>query len=249
MAVAWLQQCASEVPPADDWLGPDEQTVLATLRIPKRRSDWRLGRWTAKQALVAAGVISSGIAPWRLEIRAADGGAPQAFLDGTRLVGTAISLSHRDGLAVCAVAADVGALGCDVERIEPRAAVFVRDYFTPAEQALVAVTPAAGRAALVTLVWSAKESIAKALGQGWRLDTRDIEVRMGSRVRGAWTAFGASATDTVRAFDGWWRSLDGWVLTVAASASTLPDPPWALQRRGGRSPGAGPVPAHWRTST
>ena len=51
MEVYWLEQSEGDVPTTDDWLSPDEVVRLSTMRIAKRRSDWRLGRWTAKNAL------------------------------------------------------------------------------------------------------------------------------------------------------------------------------------------------------
>ena len=58
MEVYWLEQSAADVPAEDEWLSESERTVLAGLRFPKRRADWRLGRWTAKCA--AAGYLNLG---------------------------------------------------------------------------------------------------------------------------------------------------------------------------------------------
>ena len=49
----WLQQSEEDVSTCDDWLSGDEAIVLRGLRFAKRRSDWRLGRWTAKCAVAA----------------------------------------------------------------------------------------------------------------------------------------------------------------------------------------------------
>lgn len=227
MDVQWLCRNVRSVPPSDGWLGPRERAVLAGLRLPKRRSDWRLGRWTAKQALFATGVVGAAVAPTRLEICAGPGGAPVALLDGQPLRDLAISLSHRDGVAVCAVAPTAAALGCDLERIEPRPAVFARDWFTPAEQTWVTAAPAAARAMVETFVWSAKESVAKALGEGWRLDARDVAIEPVPLDPGGWIRFGAAAGG--RTFAGWGRSLGVWILAVAAPR--LPVPPRALAPR------------------
>ena len=40
----------TEVPADDEWLTGAEHDVLAGLTMAKRRADWRLGRWTAKDA-------------------------------------------------------------------------------------------------------------------------------------------------------------------------------------------------------
>src|SRR5690349_10301987 len=123
MDVYWLEQSASEVPESDDWLTPAERARLDSLRFPKRRADWRLGRWTAKQAVAVCLELRS---PAAVEIRAAASGAPLAFVAGER-ARVAISISHRGGVAVCAVAPGAMSLGCDLEVVEPRSAEFVTD--------------------------------------------------------------------------------------------------------------------------
>src|SRR3954464_319718 len=100
MTAGWLTRSSADVPAGDAWLGPRERAALAALHVAKRRADWRLGRWTAKAALAAFGVPG---APARREILAACDGAPEAWRDGERL-GLSLSLSHRAGLALAAVA-------------------------------------------------------------------------------------------------------------------------------------------------
>lgn len=231
-AVHWLCCDLRTVPEHDDWLGPRERAVAAGLRIAKRRTDWRLGRWTAKQALVTVDATPPGATLDRIEVCAGASGAPAAFLDGQPLSDVAISLSHRDDVAVCALTFATMPVGCDLERVEPRQPVFVQDWFTAAERAHVDATPATARSAIVTLVWSAKESVAKALGEGWRLDPRDVSVGPVVIPTARWAPFGAVGCD--RAFAGWGRALDGRILTIAAPA--MPRPPRALVQRGGGRP-------------
>jgi 4'-phosphopantetheinyl transferase len=67
-------------------------------------------------------------------------------------------------------------LGCDLELIEPRELNFVHDFFTPGELAAVqALPPGPDRDTLITVIWSAKEAALKALREGLRLDTRQID--------------------------------------------------------------------------
>ena len=54
MDVYWLEQSEADVPTADDWLSENEVARLNSLRVAKRRADWRLGRWTAKCAVAAS---------------------------------------------------------------------------------------------------------------------------------------------------------------------------------------------------
>ena len=49
-----------------------------------------------------------------------------------------ISISHRDGIAICAVTAGNVMLGCDLELVETRSTAFIADYFTKTEQELIA---------------------------------------------------------------------------------------------------------------
>src|SRR5208282_5095496 len=143
MNVYWLEQTEADVPTENDWLSANEAVCLNALRFPKRRADWRLGRWTAKCALSATlDVPAHPKAFKRIEIRPAPSGAPEAFFDN-QPAGTAISLSHRSGIAACAVAMSGGEIGCDLEVVEPRSDAFVADYFTIEEQALVARASAA----------------------------------------------------------------------------------------------------------
>src|SRR5436305_121242 len=166
----WLTVDASEVPENDGWLTPAERVRLATLELPWRRADWRLGRWAAKHAVAAF----LGASFEAVEIRPAADGAPEALLGGDPAP-VSLSFSHRAGRAACAVAPAGTALGCDLELVEPRSAAFVRDYLTPAEQALVEAAPEMDHPFLVNLIWSAKESALKALRTGLRLDTRSVE--------------------------------------------------------------------------
>jgi 4'-phosphopantetheinyl transferase len=236
-SLAWLQQASRDVPAADDWLSPSELAVLARSAVPKRREEWRLGRWTAKRALLLGGArlfrslklptINGDRSAWpRVEVKAAADGAPEAFLDGARLP-LRLSITHRAGLAACLVAPEDVAAGCDMERVEPRDEAFVNDYFTPAERGVVAAAPPESRAETVTLIWSAKESALKALRVGLRADTRDVEVRLLPWQRkDGWTGLAVYDRPHGRLLPGWWRVAGSNVITLITSSPA--DPPVAL---------------------
>jgi 4'-phosphopantetheinyl transferase len=214
LPVYWLTWPAADVPAGDDWLAPEEAAHRDGLRLPKRRAEWRLGRYAAKQ-LLAACLGAAAPSPEVLSIRAAPDGAPEAFAAGHPLPYT-VSISHRDGRAFCAAVPGAAAFGCDLERIEPRSDAFVADYFTAAEQTLVAAAPADRYALAANLVWSAKESALKALREGLRLDTRRVEVSLPTWPEGeGWQPLAVRYTPDGRRFDGWWRQQDGFVLCVA----------------------------------
>jgi 4'-phosphopantetheinyl transferase len=209
----------AEVPDDDDWLAPGERATMAGLRVPARRRDWRLGRWTAHAALAAA------LGPASFEVRAAPDGAPEALAAG-ELVAVTVSISHRAGLGACLVAGAGVAAGCDLELVEPRDAGLARDFFTPAELALVHAAPPEDRELTVALVWSAKESALKALRQGLRLDTRAVEVELDPRAAAVDGWRPLAVAHGARRFAGWWRRVGRHVLTVAADP---PDGPPALR--------------------
>jgi 4'-phosphopantetheinyl transferase len=251
MDVYWLEQSEADVPAGNDWLSSREVECLNRLHFPKRRADWQLGRWTAKCALadyLKTPTASKLLA--RIELHPSESGAPEVFFEN-KSSAVSISLSHRAGIAVCAVAPSAGALGCDLEMIEPRSHAFLADYFTTEEQALVAQASAADRFRLLALLWSAKESALKALRSGLRLDTRSVIVssvgpfqvqrednnacNKGSALTGGqssdlscWRPLQVRHTDG-QTFHGWWQQAGNLLRTVVAAPP--PGPPILLAQR------------------
>ncbi|MFE9919586.1 4'-phosphopantetheinyl transferase family protein [Micromonospora sp. NPDC005553] len=86
----------------------------------------------------------------------------------TGSVELAVSVSRTAGLVVVA-ARQAGAVGVDVERIRPLPALaLARRWFPPAELAWLGDRPEAGRTVDFLRLWTAKEAVGKALGQGLR---------------------------------------------------------------------------------
>lgn len=224
METHWLEQTAANLPTHDDWLSAEEAVFLSRMRIPKRRADWRLGRWTAKRAAAAyLNLPADPRALREIEVRPATTGAPELFL-ANRPAAVTISISHRAGIAACAITIGDARLGCDLELIEPRDAGFVADCFTAEEQALIARTQEQDRPRLVTLLWSAKESALKALREGLRVDTRSLAVTLPDH-KHAHTGLDPWRSLQVRytggeVFRGWWQSTSEIVRTLVG----VPDP-------------------------
>ncbi|HBL27908.1 MAG TPA: phosphopantetheinyl transferase [Acidobacteria bacterium] len=226
MRIGFLLADSGEVPEGSTWLTPDEEGVCRSFRLPGRRADWRLGRWTAKRA--AALWLGADPAATPLDayvIRPTEEGAPEVFQAGAPAPLT-ISFGHRAGRAACAVAPAGTLLGCDLELIEPRSAAFLEDFFTPAECQRVAEAPAADQPLIANLIWSAKESALKALRTGLRLDTWDVEVTLGDTTTRGWHSLAIHRARTGQTFRGWWRQEDRWVVTVAAAPA--PEAPVGL---------------------
>lgn len=218
MTIVWQEQREADVPAGDDWLSPRELSRLTGMRFARRRRDWRLGRWTAKCAVANYLDLAIHRGMFRdLEIRSAVSGAPQVFR-GDRPVEVGISLSHCEGIAVCAVAPRSTLLGCDLEKVEPHSRAFLEDYFTLEEQAQVAAAPPAVRWRLPVLLWSAKESLLKALGLGLRLDTRCLSVTPDSAFTLAcfqWQTLRVCIRNAL-VYHGWWCARDQFVRTLVA---------------------------------
>jgi 4'-phosphopantetheinyl transferase len=223
----WLEQALSDVPAEDEWLHPNEVVRLGGMRFARRREDWRLGRWTAKRAVTA--YLDRPPAPEVLaefEIRAGTSGAPQVFV-ANQAAPLTISISHRSGIGLCAISGAGGESGCDLETVEDRGSSFLGDYFTLQEQNLVAIAPASEHARIVTVLWSAKESVLKALRLGLTIDTRSAVVTLESAFTGdcrSWRRLRACCSG--RQFRGWWRESDGFVRTIVAARE--PGPPREL---------------------
>ncbi|WIX98589.1 4'-phosphopantetheinyl transferase superfamily protein [Amycolatopsis mongoliensis] len=214
---SWLAHGMRHVPSADDWLSAAESARLAGLPHPKRRSELRLSRWTAKQAI--AEVLGLGTDPGslaRIEVRPASSGAPVVCHDGVPAP-LAVSLTDRADWAVCLLGPPGTALGCDLELVEPRSAAFVRTWFTARERETVA---AGDRSVLANLIWSAKESALKVLRTGLRRDTRSVEVELGA-AGPEWSPLVVRAAEGDE-FPGWWRRYGDFLLTCAAAAPGEP---------------------------
>src|SRR5487761_1910052 len=188
-AQRWHSAGEQEIPAGLGWLSPNERERAGRMRYAKRRTDFLLGRFTAKSALLAALELAPQTdvqALTRVEIGNAPDGAPDPRVDGSAAP-LSISMTDRAGWAVCLLGPAGRSLGCDLELVEPRTELFIRDYLTPGEAAAVMAEPAGpDRDLSANLLWSAKESALKVLRTGLRRDTRSVEVAHGSGVFEGW---------------------------------------------------------------
>jgi len=219
----WLALGEDALPPGEEWLAPGEAASLAGLRYTKRRTEFLLRRLVAKHAV--ASLIGRSTDPAALsgiEVHNAPNGAPYVHVDGAPAE-VGLSISDRAGWAVCVTTPTrQPAVGCDLELVEPRSQGFVRDFLTPAEQALVASCAEGDeRDAVTNLIWSAKESALKVLRVGLRRDTRTLEVTLAAPGDEGWGALTARADDGA-VFPGWWRRDGRFLLTFAAEEAGPP---------------------------
>ncbi|MBN1581390.1 MAG: 4'-phosphopantetheinyl transferase superfamily protein [Anaerolineae bacterium] len=181
------------------FLSATERQVYAGFKVEKRRREWLLGRWTAKQLLrrsqvayaklpltaITVGNDADGAPYLAVATRSESGNPERADTDpyDSRLHLTAemerlpicLSISHRGDKAFCALS-DSHRIGADIERVEARQPVFVHDFFTEGENARIWRLQTRIRDTAITVMWSAKESVLKVLREGLRIDTRRVEV-------------------------------------------------------------------------
>lgn len=146
-----------------DPLGPARATLPEALHgaVPKRQCEYLAGRICAALALRAAGLP---------EVLGLQGRAP------VWPAGAVGSISHSDSRVVAAVSRDHAALGVDCETImqEDQARALAPMILTPGEAALR--PDSLGFAAFLTLVFSAKEALYKAISarQARMLEFHDV---------------------------------------------------------------------------
>jgi 4'-phosphopantetheinyl transferase len=171
----WAEKSLQEIP---SFLSPPELQKLSGLLVPKRRNEWLHGRRAVKLLLFNCFPQLAGSDPTKVSVLNAPSGAPFFADENGKALPIALSLSHRAGWAACAITGQPDlSIGIDLECIEPRADSFVDTFFTEEEIAVARSLDGKQRDLWVTLVWSMKEAVLKALGQGLRLDTRSVRVQ------------------------------------------------------------------------
>jgi 4'-phosphopantetheinyl transferase len=244
--IHWLLQSLDDCPgliqgqPSEGLLNPQEQQRFHGFIVEKRRRDWLLGRWTAKQLVQRYLAHTSGrtVALADLYIGNQEDGSPfvvdgssKMWDDAMAHLPVSLAISHSHGYAFCALCAEQEflegsqqcfVLGCDLEFIEPREASFVADFFTGEEVKAITSAEPQSKDILVTATWSAKEAVLKAIRTGLRIDTRRITCRFGAAAQAPvnWEPFDVLLEEQLAgAYPGvwsaWWQIHEAFVLTLA----------------------------------
>ncbi|MCU0691411.1 MAG: 4'-phosphopantetheinyl transferase superfamily protein [Polyangiaceae bacterium] len=180
--------------------------------LPKRVRDFVRGRWVAKQLLADRFPELAGFA-----VLPSDGGVPEAYDDGLRPLPVSVSISHSDEYAAAALVDSPGRVGIDVEGWIQAPDMIAGDYFTQCEQAWCA-----GEQRRVTGVWSLKEALLKAVGEGLRWPLTAVEVRR-------WEdAVGWCEARVNCGLRGWVRFEAGGAVAVAVSGQGCRQPGWRM---------------------
>jgi len=211
-----------DLPITTDWLHSSEKEVLSGFRFIKKRKDWLLGRWTAKNAVkYFLRDTHQDLSFQSIEVVAAVDGAPEVYCNEHHLPAH-ISLSHSDGTGFCTVSSPEIKIGCDLEKIEPRSESLIKDHFTDHEQKLILTSDKAFQALWENLIWSAKESALKALRKGLRIDTLMINVDFSPAVnRESWNKLKATFLDGGIVFQGYWQFSTEFVMTILCNQQDI----------------------------
>lgn len=214
--IYWNQSQVTEPQAAVESLSAAERDTYDGFRFDQRRRTWLAGRYAAKSLLSNA--MDGDLGPDQIVIANNDLGAPLAIVSGKRVPGC-LSISHTGEWGAAAFASSGIQVGIDIERITMRSGAFVRDYFTAHEVELVSA--ANGNAAeTITLIWSAKEALLKAMGVGLRLDTRQVEVlsisESGQVDQTGWHWMGLVSPKLQAQVDAFWRMFKGQLMTLVA---------------------------------
>jgi 4'-phosphopantetheinyl transferase len=149
-------------------LTPEEQTNIARLRIPAKRTEALISRASLRQTL--AHFLHT--APQRLTFTTNPHGKP--LLENSPLH---FNLSHTAGMVILAVTLD-HPLGIDIESLDRKIEHedLARRFFTPAESSALLALPSADRHTAFFRMWTRKEALLKATGQGISagLDTFEV---------------------------------------------------------------------------
>ena len=212
----WLSQGMGDAPVDDAWLSPREAAWVARMRFPKRRSEFRLGRWTAKKALALyLGRDASAAALRSIEIDRAPDGAPAPLVDG-RPAEAYLTMTDRADQAVCLVGPPGTALGCDLELVEPRSDAFVADFLTPAEQGLVAAAGDGSATSSPTSSGAARSRRSRCCARACAATRAASRCRSRGRPVDGWAPLSVRAVEGT-VFPGWWQRFGAFVLTLAAT--------------------------------
>lgn len=160
------------------YLGDQEKKIFQKLKIPKRKREWLGARLLAKDLIRAVDKRLGDKEFREIEVLNEPSGAPVLAISGDEGNTGKVSLSHSNGVALCAYSSDDIQFGIDLELVESRAKEFVEDFFTAGELDQVSKLPTGAQNLFITVIWSGKESVLKALSSGLRVDTRSVEVML-----------------------------------------------------------------------
>jgi len=152
------------------FLHPKEQAYFNTLQYPKRQHSYLLGRYCAKQAISSYMQNECMTSSW-IE----SGVFHQPIVYSSFPSDVQVSISHTNSLGAAIAFPEQHPMGIDVEIIERKHLDAIRSQLTAAEQQMATLF-AVDESLFLTLIWTIKEAIAKALKCGFTIPFEILEV-------------------------------------------------------------------------
>lgn len=166
----------------DDYLHLDEKDYLKTLKYEQRIRSYLLGRYAAKKA-VAALLDDDHLT----KIQIINGVFNQPVILHDSPIRIQVSLTHCDDLAAAIAFPEIMILGIDIEKINSRLTRTVEAELTSSEK-LIAARLSCTYESFVTIIWTLKESLSKALKTGLAVPLHLLEVKNIEDKDGYWVS-------------------------------------------------------------
>jgi phosphopantetheine--protein transferase-like protein len=112
-----------------------------------------------------------------IEIQKDEKGKPSYYSNKNKKeiqINLSISHSHEFSVAIMSK----NQVGIDLELIESRSPSFYKEVFTESERELISENNKLG-----TIYWTAKEAFSKAIGEGFHVNFRDVELKYDEKQR------------------------------------------------------------------
>lgn len=190
----------------------DECSYFESLLFQRRKSNFLLGRLSAKQA---ASVLLSE--PNLYSIRVETGVFGQPLLRTAAVSGYQVSIAHCDDIGTAVVFPEAHPMGIDIERISPDRNKTMESQLTTSErERLEAVRGLEEYAILLAVSWTVKEAISKILRTGFTASLQVLEINETSFhagcFRSTFSHFPQYAAQSYR--------LGNYIFTIAAPRKT-----------------------------
>jgi 4'-phosphopantetheinyl transferase len=155
---------------AAEFLHPKELEYLATLQYPRRQVTYLRGRYAAKLALkkLVPDVPSTDIA-----ILNGVFGFP--YIISNHGIDAQVGISHNDAIGIAAAYRQACPMAVDTELVTPERVETIQSEMLPSELALIRANIADNNRGL-TIAWTAKEALSKALRCGLYIDFKYLEL-------------------------------------------------------------------------
>ncbi len=193
-------------------LRPTERKYVELFRNPERRQASAAARIAGHKVLDSLGCNQVSVLP-------DDHGAPEVLSihDGAAVNNLGISLTHRKGVAAAVVSADPDslAIGIDIEDPSPTLLKTLDDFFTDSEQAEIRALKPVHAVKRATAIWAAREATLKAIGLGFAVPARCVNIVLNDEMMGSSHVHGIEAFPSDIRAELRFGTIDGMTLCVA----------------------------------